>query len=120
MEGRLITIGFPPQARDNISLLEGGKNKAMLVTAFGRCGLDGCKLQFVESPELAEVFEAQKAEEAAAPPKPVRPREGGGERGEKRAVEPDAVDLAEFRNDPLIKEALEIFKGQIVQTGKSS
>ncbi len=120
MEGRLITIGFPPQARDHISLLEGGKNKAMLATAFGECGLADCKLQFVEAPELAKVFEEQKAEEAAAPPKPARTREPEGKSAENRVVEPDAVDLEEFRNDPLIKEALEIFKGQIVQTGRSS
>ena len=117
--GRLITIGFPPQAKDNITLLESGKNKAMLSEAFGSFGLEKCKLQFVESADLADGYEAQKAAEAAAPPKPSRSRAADDTSG-PRVVEPDVVDLEEFRNDPLIKEALEIFKGQIVQPGKSS
>ncbi len=118
--GRLITIGFPPQARDNITLLESGKNKSMLSEAFGACGLDKCTLQFVESADLSEAFNAQKAAEAAAPPKPNRTALSADNASGPRVVEPDVVDLEEFRNDPLIKEALEIFKGQIVQPGKSS
>ena len=122
LEGRSLTIGFPPQAKDNIPLLEGGKNKAMLTDALSENGLEGCQLRFVEAAELTEHFEAQKAVAAAAPPKESRPgpRDSGGAGGAGGTPEPETVDLAEFRNDPLIKEALEIFKGQIVQTGKGS
>jgi hypothetical protein len=85
-------------------------------------GLDGCQLRFVEAAELSEHFEEQKAAAAAAPPREsrTRPQGSAGAGGATGPVEPEAVDLAEFRNDPLIKEALEIFKGQIVETGKSS
>jgi DNA polymerase-3 subunit gamma/tau len=122
LNGRSLTIGFPPQAKDNIALLEGGKNKAMLSDALSDSGLDGCQLRFVEAAELSEHFEEQKAAAAAAPPREsrTRPQGSAGAGGATGPVEPEAVDLAEFRNDPLIKEALEIFKGQIVETGKSS
>ena len=122
LTGRSLTIGFPPQAKDNIALLEGGKNKAMLLDALSDSGLDGVQLRFVEAAELSEHFEEQKAAAAAAPPREKRSlaQDSAGAGGASGPVEPDAVDLAEFRNDPLIKEALEVFKGQIVQTGKSS
>ena len=122
LNGRSLTIGFPPQAKDNMALLEGGKNKAMLSDALSASGLDGCQLRFVEAAELSEHFEEQKAAAAAAPPREsrTRPQGSAGAVDATGPVEPEAVDLAEFRNDPLIKEALEIFKGQIVQPGKSS
>jgi DNA polymerase III subunit gamma/tau len=118
LNGRSLTIGFPPQAKDNMALLEGGKNRAMLLDALSDSGLDGCQLRFVEAAELSEYFEEQKVAAAAAPPRESRsrPQDSAGAGGATGPVEPDTVDLAEFRNDPLIKEALEIFKGQIVQT----
>jgi DNA polymerase-3 subunit gamma/tau len=122
LNGRSLTIGFPPQAKDSMALLEGGKNKVMLSDALNDSGLEGCQIRFVEAAELSDHFEEQKAAAAAAPPKASRPRpqDSAGAGGASGPVEPEVVDLAEFRNDPLIKEALEIFKGQIVQTGTSS
>ncbi|MBT5706478.1 MAG: DNA polymerase III subunit gamma/tau [Verrucomicrobia bacterium] len=122
LNGRSLTIGFPPQAKDSMALLEGGKNKVMLSDALNDSGLEGCQIRFVEAAELSDHFEEQKAAAAAAPPKASRPRsqDSSGAGGASGPVEPEVVDLAEFRNDPLIKEALEIFKGQIVQTGTSS
>lgn len=122
LEGRLMVVGIPPQAEGNIALLEGGKNPAMLSEALSEAGLSGSQLRFVVAPELEAAFEEQQAAKAAEVQQPAQ--SGAGSRTQSpEATEsgaPLAVDLADFRNDPLITEALDIFKGQIVQTGKSS
>ena len=54
---------------------------------------------------------------------PRRDSDGGGEHSaararaaaEARPVKPVAASKEDFKNDPLIKQALEIFKGQIVE-----
>lgn len=52
---------------------------------------------------------------------PVGAAPGGGSRArpEKEKVVPVKVDLAEFRSDPLIREALEMFRGHLVEVRQS-
>ena len=49
----------------------------------------------------------------ATTPSPVP--SGGSARSPEPAREPAATRLDEFKNDPLIQKALEIFRGQIVE-----
>lgn len=121
-EGRELVIGVPPQARDNIALLESGKNLAMLNEALESNGFGESRIRFVEEEALSQHFQEVQAAEPVSLAKPEAPAASpaGADSDTPKVVEPDQVDLAEFRNDPLIKEALEIFKGQIVQTGKGA
>ncbi len=122
LEGGQLSIGIPPQAKDHIALLEGSKNKALLREALEHCGFPSVRLFYQESAELAAHFEAVQA----APPKPDLQRSEASVSlppevtAPGKPAEPASVDLVAFRNDPLIKEALEVFKGQIVQTQRNS
>ncbi|MCS1407444.1 MAG: DNA polymerase III subunit tau [Verrucomicrobia subdivision 3 bacterium] len=114
LEGRVLTIGFPPQAQDHITLLEGRKNRVLLNEALKAAGLKCNDIRFVIANELADRFDAM-AETPEARPVPEAQSDVGGDGTEPtQASAPTVIDQELFENDPLIGEALEIFKGQIV------
>jgi DNA polymerase III subunit gamma/tau len=121
----VFTIGFDPEFADQLELVNNTKNQALLQTKLKELGHPDVQVKFVKAerpapaPPMTDVTPASPAPTrtaamasapasspapAAAPPAPVQKRKG----------EPAAVPAEEFKNDPLIKKALEVFKGQIV------
>ncbi|HYG33236.1 MAG TPA: DNA polymerase III subunit gamma/tau, partial [Clostridia bacterium] len=123
----LFTIGFDPQFEDHIGLVDNARNQTLLQTKLAEMGHPNAQIKFIKaenpfpklspppsspSPAPAPAAAPQKApsaaptqaKQAAPPPAPVK---------EKTAPVPFNKD--EFKNDPLIQKALEIFKGQIVE-----
>ncbi len=124
VEGRVLRIGFPPQAASSMSLMESGKNRALLAGALEVAGLGQVEVRYQVDESLAEAYESaaaapatSAAEESPGGAESFRP---AGESAEPGVAEPGTIDPVAFRNDPLIKEALEIFKGQLSQVQKSS
>ncbi len=116
--GKLFTIGFDPEFSDHISLVDTARNHALLQTKLQELGHPQVQFKFIqaESPlPKASPAPAAAAEPAAtvsaAPPAPAPAR------AEPTAAKTANVSLSveDFKNDPLIKKALEIFKGQIVE-----
>ncbi|MBI2927801.1 MAG: DNA polymerase III subunit gamma/tau [Verrucomicrobia bacterium] len=116
----VFTIGFDPEFADHVGLVDNAKNRALIQTKLKELGAGEVLIKFIvaEAPvqaaaptPAAPVAEASPAsvEAAVAPPpaaEPVRPRE----RTSNKTLTQD-----DFKNDPLIKKALEIFKGQLVE-----
>jgi DNA polymerase-3 subunit gamma/tau len=116
----LLTIGFDPQFEDHISLVDNARNHALLQTKLNELGRPNAQVKFIKAeaknrpaaptppPAPAQKTSAPVATasaKAAAPvPAPAK---------EKLASVPFSQD--EFKNDPLIQKALEMFKAQIVE-----
>ncbi|MBI5817577.1 MAG: DNA polymerase III subunit gamma/tau [Verrucomicrobia bacterium] len=116
-DGRVFTIGFDPEFKAAMNFLNSPRFRTVLQTKLREfLGHDvGLHFELAEDTEL----EAQKPElpaskgAAAATPAPTAPAEPPPA-VKPSASAPSSRDMKDFRNDPLIKKALEIFRGQIV------
>ncbi|MBI4324676.1 MAG: DNA polymerase III subunit gamma/tau [Chloroflexi bacterium] len=112
----VFTIGFDPEFADHLGLVDNPKNRNLIQTKLRELGLGDAQVRFIqaEAPanraSRAATEPAPTAREANAPAKAVSPTEPKAEKA--ASTGPSKED---FKNDPLIKKALEIFKGQIVE-----
>ncbi len=119
-----LTIGFPPEAEDHIALVDNPRNQALLQTKLAELGHGHCQIKFVKSSPPPGRVAPGSAASAVAAPRVALP--SGAGTGPARAAAPAAGPAKEklapvpfnqdqFKDDPLIQKALEIFKGQIVE-----
>ena len=124
VESGVLSIGFPPGHENALELANNPKTLKALKAKMAELGQDVREVRLIKAdtpadwaapaPALAPTPTAEVREEAApqssqtpdAEPKPNNPP--------KPKMAEGPVDLNEFKNDPLIKKALEVFKGQIV------
>ncbi len=119
----LLTIGFDPEFADHLDLVDNAKNRTVIQTKLKELGFGDAQTRFIKAeapvkrratapspgrpyvqPPPGAPFDAtpKPAVEAAASPLKAKP-------------EPVPFNKDEFKNDPLIQKALEVFKGQIVE-----
>lgn len=118
----VFTIGFDPEFADHIAMVDNAKNHALITTKLSELGVPGAQVKIIKSPR-PQGFVAVAAVTAEPPPAPVSvatPAASATPRPQTAAAPPAAakpvqLDSGEFKNDPLIKKALEIFKGTIVE-----
>ena len=108
-ENNTLVIGFDPEFSDHLALIDNPRNHTLLQTKLAEIGHPNAQIKFIKADLPADRVRvmptAPIATSADAPPvAPVR---------EKSA--PAAFNKSDFKNDPLIQKALEIFKGQIVE-----
>ncbi|HSH92523.1 MAG TPA: DNA polymerase III subunit gamma/tau [Roseimicrobium sp.] len=121
-EKKLLTIGFDPEYADHLPLVDNAKNHQLIQTKLAELGHHGCMVKFIKAeapanwerttesatsapaPVAAPASVAKTAATAAKDPAPAP----------KPKAEPQQISKDEFKSDPLIKKALEIFKGTIV------
>jgi DNA polymerase-3 subunit gamma/tau len=115
----LFTIGFDPEFEDHISLVDNARNHALLQTKLAELGHANAQFKFIKAERPADwaVVPPESAPEpvtvatsTAAPAK--APAAGVAAPKEKPASKAFSKD--DFKNDPLIQKALEVFKGKIV------
>jgi len=120
----VLTIGFDPEFGDHLELVDNAKNRTLIQTKLIEFGFADAQVKFVKAetpadrarpprtavgpaslpaPDTPAPAEANAAEEKANPPQ------------DKSKPEPVPFKKDDFRNDPLIQKALDIFKGQIVE-----
>jgi DNA polymerase III subunit gamma/tau len=116
----LLTIAFDPEFKDHIGLVDNARTHSILQTKLQELGWPNVQIKFIEAelpnrgastrngversqPVDSPPSSAEKpvSVPAVAPPKP-RPSSA-----------PETKE--NFKNDPLIQKALEIFKGRIVE-----
>jgi DNA polymerase-3 subunit gamma/tau len=115
----LFVIGFDPEFEDHIGLVDNTRNHALLQTKMQEIGHANIQFKFVKAE--APIPRQAPEPEAVAPgvpaptaPKPILPTKAAARPGRERSNS-TAFDKNDFKNDPLIQKALEIFKGQIVE-----
>ncbi|MDB6036269.1 MAG: polymerase subunit gamma/tau, partial [Verrucomicrobiales bacterium] len=121
-ERNTFLIGFDPEFKDHLGLVDNPKNRTLIQTKLAEFGHPNSQVKFVEAiPAQGRKRVAAPANELAAmpvaPSKPQNPTGAISRAPEPKAekVVPAVISHEEFKNDPLIKKALEIFKGQIVE-----
>lgn len=122
-EKNVFTIGFDPEFEDKIGLVDNSRNHTLLATKLAEFGHANAMIKFVKAeapvgwqrPTPAPATPAP----AAAPKTATAPATKTAETANAPATEKKAAPVPfnkdEFKNDPLIKKALEVFKGTIVE-----
>lgn len=113
-EREVLTIGFPAASAHFLPLVDNRKNLDLLAGVLRARGVRDPRVKFIqaEPPAGAPAAVPAAASEPPAPP-PAAPAEPPAARPGKPAL--TRLDPAAFKDDPLIQEALEIFKGRIAQ-----
>ena len=115
-----FTIGYDPEFKDHLGLVDNTKNRTVLETKLREMGHRDVSVRFIQAP--APEGRVRSAPPVAAPAVPERtaiePRRSDNPieaRAQAAAAQMPAFSKEDFKNDPLIKKALEIFKGTIVE-----
>jgi hypothetical protein len=113
LQGNVLVVGFDPEFADRKELADRPRNIEVL----------RAKLKEKLRMDVSLKFQATEAGTAPASPKasatvPAKPATAGHSAAASKATEPAKKNLDDFKNDPLIKKALEIFKGTIVDVRK--
>ncbi|MEO6183639.1 MAG: DNA polymerase III subunit gamma/tau, partial [Verrucomicrobiota bacterium] len=123
----VLTIGFDPEFADHIALVDNARNHALVQTKLSELGYSNSQVKFIkaEAPAkraLPEIEPAPKPvfaplkTESISPPRPLLSSSASREIPAPAKTKTESVPFNkdDFKNDPLIQKALEIFKGQIV------
>ncbi len=116
---KVLTIGFAADFEDHLTLVDNARNHTLLQTKLAELGHANSQIKFIKA-ERPESWSSAAHAEAVQPavstpaqnsasPKPTAPPPAAG------PEKPAPFNKDEFKSDPLIKKALEIFKGQIVE-----
>jgi len=120
----LFTIGFDPEFEDHIGLVDNARNHSLLQTKLSELGHPNLQFKFIkaEAPLLRPEVLLQPTMTPAPAPTPVPQAAPEPVQAAAPTPPPAKPKLAsipfsqdDFKNDPLIQRALEIFKGQIVE-----
>lgn len=119
-DGQVFTVGFDPEFADHLELVDNARNRGLLQTKLKELGCGEAQVRFVKADAPAGAMAQPHpapgtgtASDPSAPSRQPKPAARGGRRaGASTSTGP--ADPGEFKNDPLIRKALEVFKGQIV------
>jgi DNA polymerase-3 subunit gamma/tau len=129
----VLTIGFDPEFADQMDLVNNSKTHTLLQTKLQELGHPNVQIKFIKSeqplprasgrdpataPSSAQSDVASPAvADGKIPPAPAEsPVVGRDVIADRKAPSTSAAETntEDFKNDPLIQKALEMFKGQIV------
>jgi len=123
-EKNILTIGFDPEFEDHLGLVDNARNHTLLQTKLGELGHANAQVKFVkiETPAMAGKQNGGVGVQASACSddtlkrelQQTRPVASAKPAGKGKPV-PVPFSKDDFKSDPLIQKALEIFKGQIVE-----
>ncbi len=125
-ERGLFIIGFDPEFDDHRGLVDNSQNHARLQTKLAELGHAGVQFKFIKAEAPAgRVRLAPTAVPTAPAPTPAQPTtkpasasstaKPAPAAAKEKAPAPMQFNKDDFKNDPLIQKALEVFKGQIVE-----
>ena len=116
-EKGIFVIGL---SEEHLALVDNQRNHDMMVEQIKALGHDDVQFRFVDDPPpegsvpepvLEPIGDLPEPEPPAAPEEATQPKA-------KKEPKPEQINPEEFKNDPLIQKALELFKGRIVEVRK--
>ncbi|HUC84101.1 MAG TPA: DNA polymerase III subunit gamma/tau [Candidatus Acidoferrales bacterium] len=129
-EKNVFVIGFDPEFEDHLGLVDNARNHTLLATKLAELGHSNAMIKFTKAeapvgwvrqsaavappPALAPAKPAAPVATAPASVPPAGESPVQAQRAEKKTV-PVPFSKEDFKNDPLIQKALEVFKGTIVE-----
>jgi hypothetical protein len=126
MTKSVLTIGYDPEFSDHLSLVDNARNHTLLQTKLQEMGFNRLQVKFIKAeapagrvrPSAMEPETSTSEEPRTLVPPPASASASpapAAATAPKPTPAPAKMDLSEFKNDPLIQKALEIFKGTIVE-----
>ena len=112
----VLTIGYDPEFGDHLGLVDTPRTHALLQTKLDELGHPNVQIKFIQTE--APASPALPPDTASPPPAvSATARRTAVKPAASAANKPEAVPFSQedFKNDPLIQKALEIFKGRIVE-----
>jgi len=120
----VFTIGFDPEFAEHLPLVDNARNHALVQTKLSELGFPQSQVKFIKAEAPADRPRAvpEPAPSVAQPPSPVKnetaatAKKPAAPAAVPAKPKPESVPFSkdDFKNDPLIQKALEVFKGQIV------
>jgi DNA polymerase-3 subunit gamma/tau len=117
---KLLTIGFDPEFEDHMSLVDNSKNHALLQTKLGELGQPNLQIKFIKAEAPSRAVPKATLQPNAAPKPAARTSIStpqvtlAATPPVKEKPAPVSLNKEDFKKDPLIQKALEVFKGQVV------
>jgi DNA polymerase-3 subunit gamma/tau len=116
----LFTIGFDPEFGDQLGLVDNARNHTLLQTKLAELGHPNSQIKFVKAEAPAGRVPVAAPTQSTAPTPamkaaaPVTTAKSAPPLAKEKSVSV-TFNKDDFKNDPLIQKALELFKGQIVE-----
>jgi len=117
-EKNVLVIGFDPEFEEYLGLVDNARNHALLQTKLAELGHANCRIKFVKAeapPNWAAISKNAPSAEGQAVRESTAAQSPSPARGIASARQKVPLNEDDFKNDPLIQKALEIFKGRIVE-----
>jgi len=129
-ERNVLVIGYDPEFEDHLGLVDNSRNHTLLATKLAELGHPNAKIKFSKAAAPADwvrkPLTASPTPPAAKPvgaptaePAPALAPGNTDEASPAAPAEKKTVSVPfnkdDFKNDPLIQQALEVFKGTIVE-----
>ena len=121
----VFTIGFDPEFEAHLGLVDNARNHALLTTKLAELGHPNVQIKFIKADAPAPSASAPAEPAAPSAPAPAAKSASAASTPAKPATAPAApvkeklaavpFSKDDFKNDPLIQKALEVFKGVIVE-----
>jgi hypothetical protein len=120
----VLTIGFDPDDAGHLHLVDNPRTRSLVQTKLAELHHPNAQVKFIQAdaplpapaPPAPAPTPAPAAPAAPAPPIPDPPTAAAEPpKAPKSPPQPASPKKDDFKNDPLIQKALEIFKGQIVE-----
>src|SRR5665213_372656 len=112
-EKNVFIVGFDPEFEDHLGLVDNARNHTLLATKLAELGHANAMIKFIKA-EAPAGWERKAV--TAPPPVPAAARPATAAAAAKPVeAAPVAFSKEDFKNDPLIQRALEIFKVTIVE-----
>jgi DNA polymerase-3 subunit gamma/tau len=125
-ERQVLTIGFQPEFADQVDLVDNAKNRKIIQGVLQDLGQGEVSLKIVKTKESVAKPAPSQPQATVQQTPPLRqtkpepastPGSSAASAAKAEAAKPPVITMTkeDFKNDPLIKQALEIFKGQLVE-----
>jgi hypothetical protein len=124
----ILVIGFDPEFEDHLGLVDNARNHTLLATKLAELGHPKAMIKFIKAEAPAgwirtTVAAAPPPPAAAAKPAPpptkasvtAQPAEAAPAPAAEKKTASVPFSKEDFKNDPLIQKALEVFKGTIIE-----
>ncbi len=126
----VFTIGYDPEFAECLPLVDNAKNHALIQTKLKELGCGDVQVRFVqaEAPQVPQISTVSALPVPApigeTPLEPPSERPNAAQPAPAPTAKPPApsaaepqqkLDPADFKNDPLIRKALDVFRGQIAE-----
>lgn len=116
----LLTVGFDPEFADHLALVDNSRNHALVQTKLAELGHPGVQVKFVKADaprptsSIPSTLSTPSTPPPAPPAAPAAARTVAEVKPPPPSPPPAPSGKGDFKNDPLVQKALEVFKGQIV------